>query len=232
MANKKPLIGITTSARKGHIMWWCSLLGVRLAGGKAIRITALNTTNHHQCDGYIIGGGVDIDPKCYGLENRASIDIEPERDTLEMKIIKDALAHKKPLLGICRGAQMINVVQGGTLHQDARDFYEKFVPSDNIIGKIFSRRLIYIVKDGILCTLFKNKPQLSVNSLHHQAINKLGKYLKIVAQDQLGIVQAIESENQREMFILGVQWHPEFMLHSKSHRRLFKALITSINKVS
>jgi len=229
---KKTLIGVTTSARKGHMMWLCTHLGVRLAGGRAVRITALNDRDYKPCDGYIISGGVDIDPTCYEQENKASIDIEPERDTLEKKVIAHALKHKKPMMGICRGAQMINIVQGGTLHQDARDFYEKFVPTDSVLGKIFSRRLIRIIKDGVLFNLFKEKPELSVNSLHHQAIYKLGKQLKIVAEDELGIVQAIEAENLQKNYILGVQWHPEFMLHSKLHRRLFKALIESAGDIA
>lgn len=227
MKQIKPLIGVTTSVRKGHIMWWYTHLGIKLAGGKAIRITALNDKDYTMCDGYIISGGVDIDPQCYGQENTSSVDIEPERDTLEQEVIAHALKHKKPLMGICRGAQMINIVQGGTLHQNARDFYEKFVPSDSVLGKIFSRRVIRIIEDGVLCHLFKKKPQLSVNSLHHQAIHKLGKQLKIVAEDELGIVQAIESSNPERIFILGVQWHPEFMLHSKENRKLFKRFIAS-----
>ncbi len=224
MTSKKPLIGVTTSARKGHVMWWCTHLGVKLAGGRAIRITALNDQDYKPCDGYIISGGVDIDPGCYGQENTASIDIEPDRVTLEQGVISHALKHKKPMMGICRGAQMINVFQGGTLHQDARDFYEKFVPSDSMLGKIFSRRLICIIKDGVLCRLFKQRPELSVNSLHHQAVYKLGKGLKITAEDEHGIQQAIEEEDIKS-FILGVQWHPEFMLHSAAHRKLFKVLV-------
>lgn len=229
MPRKRPLIGVTTSARKGHIMWWCTHLGIKLAGGKAVRITALNTQKYKYCDGYIITGGIDIDPQCYNQKNSASVDIEPERDKLEKDVITHAYKEKKPLLGICRGAQMINIVQGGTLHQDARDFYDKFVPSDSVLGKIFSRRRIFILKEGILHNLFKKKPELSVNSLHHQAIDKLGNGLVIVAKDKLGIIQAIEGKSSKEMLILGVQWHPEFMLHSKSHRKIFKALVTSVN---
>lgn len=230
MAKQKPLIGITTSARKGHMMWWCSRLGVQIAGGRAIRITALNNNDHRQCDGYIIAGGVDIDPSCYGQDNIASIDIEPERDTLEKRVIEHALEHKKPMLGICRGAQMINIVKGGNLHQNARDFYEMFVPTNSVLGKIFSRRKISIFKEGVLCELFRHSPTLLVNSLHHQAINELGDGMHITAKDDHGIPQAIENINSDDCTILGVQWHPEFMLHSKSHRKIFKALIKKCKK--
>lgn len=227
MNNKKPLIGVTTSHRKGLIMWWFTRLGIILSGGHALRITALNHKNHLSCDGYVISGGVDINPSCYGQENTASIDIEPERDNLEKEVITHAIESKKPIMGICRGAQMINIVRGGTLYQNARDFYQSFVPSDSIIGKIFSRRVINIIKDGLLSSLFKGKSRLYVNSIHHQAIHKLGNELKIVAEDSNGIVQAIESNNSDKHFILGVQWHPEFMLNRKSHRKLFLELIKS-----
>lgn len=213
-------------------MWWCNRLGTSLAGGTATRITALNGRDYKLCDGYIIAGGVDIDPECYGQENTASIGIEPERDSLEKQVISHALDNRKPIMGICRGAQMINIVQGGTLNQNARDFYEKFVPTDSMLGKIFSRRLIRIEKDGILCNLLKKNPELLVNSLHHQAINALGSELKIVARDESGIVQAIESDNPEKSFVLGVQWHPEFMLHSTLHRKLFNALILAAHRRS
>ncbi len=226
MSGNLSLIGVTTSARKGHFMWWCIWLAVLCTGGKAQRITALNGRDYKQCDGYIISGGADIDPQCYGQENIASIDIEPERDTLEKTVITHAIKHGKPLFGICRGLQMINVVQEGTLHQDARDFYETFIPTDSLLGKIFARRRITLLHDGILKGIFQRKSAVSVNSLHHQAINALGKHLKIVAEDDHGIVQAIESDNPGEQFILAVQWHPEFMLYRKAHRRLFKSVVS------
>lgn len=219
------LIGVTTSARKGTLMWWCTKLGLKLCGAHAIRLTAFQQERFKECDGYIISGGVDINPKLYHQTNIASVDIEDERDTLEHMVIEHALAKKKPLMGICRGSQMINVVKGGTLHQNARDFYDGFVPTDSVIGKIFSRRKINIYEDGILCSLFRNDPHLYVNSLHHQAIHTLGEGLKIVAKDALGIVQAIESENLDKQFIIGMQWHPEFMLHTTSNRKIFRRLV-------
>ena len=82
-----------------------------------------------------------------------------------------------------------------------------------------------IIKDGVLCNLFREKPELFVNSIHHQAIDKLGEGLEIVAKDELGIVQAIESKDMEKQFILGMQWHPEFMLHTKSNRKIFSAML-------
>ena len=206
-------------------MWWFTKLAIRIVGGRAVRLTALKQDNISDCDGYVISGGVDIDPSHYNQQNIASVGVEPERDELEMNLIKHALQHHKPLMGICRGAQMINVVKGGVLHQNARDFYDGFVPTDSVLGKIFSRRKVLIIKDGVLCNLFREKPELFVNSIHHQAIDKLGEGVEIVAKDELGIVQAIESKDMEKQFILGMQWHPEFMLHTRSNRKIFSAML-------
>lgn len=224
MRKQKPIIGVTTSIRNAETMWFFIRLGIWLAGGRAVRITAQTQTRYLDCAGYVIAGGVDIDPSCYGEANTASYNMEPERDTLEKEIIKHAFQAKKPLMGICRGAQMINVVKGGNLYQDARDFYEYFVPANSVIGKIFSRRTIYITKDSVLLRACP-KPKWLVNSLHHQAINRLGEGLAVTAEDDHGIVQAIENTVQADSYVLGVQWHPEFMLHRTRHRNLFRELV-------
>lgn len=226
MKQNKPLIGVTTSARRGRFMWWCTRLGVMLAGGRAVRVTALNNYSFEKCNGYIISGGVDIDPSIYGQDNRGSVDVEPERDTLEKQVIEHAIKENKPLMGICRGSQMINVVKGGTLYQNAREFFEGFVPTDSVLGKIFSRRKVTITEKGILYRLFEKDPELLVNSLHHQAVNKVGEGLHVVARDHLNIVQAIEATNSDKQFIIGMQWHPEFMLHTKANRKIFRALVS------
>ena len=227
MQKKKPLIGVTTSANKGYSMWWFIRLGVQMMGGKAIRISAIQNSNNFKCcDAYIISGGVDIDPQNYKQDNIASQDIEPDRDVLEQKVIKHALKNDKALMGICRGAQMINIVKGGNLYQKAGDFYEGFMPSENVISKAVLRRKIKITEDGILMKIFKHRPTLWVNSIHRQAINELGEGLKIVGLDKYGIVQAIECNDvKKNNFILGMQWHPEFMLYSRAHRKIFKSFL-------
>lgn len=227
MSNTKPLIGVTTSCQQGHIMWWLIRLGVTLAGGKALRLNVLNNRDFRHCDGYIISGGADIDPSCYGQENTASINIEPARDALEQAVITHALKEKKPLMGICRGAQMINITQGGTLYQNAQNFYGNFVPSESVFRKVFSRRKIRMIKKGILYELAGKSTYLSVNSIHHQAIHQVGKQLKVVALDDDDIIQAIEIKDSDGIFIVGVQWHPELMLYRTFHRSLFSTLIYS-----
>jgi putative glutamine amidotransferase len=228
MKKNKPLIGVSTSIYKSNVMWWFTKLGVILAGGKPMRLTAVAKYDISDFHGFVICGGVDISPDEYGQENRASINVEPERDNFENKLIKHALDKKKPLLGICRGCQMINVALGGDLHQNARDFYENFVPTDSVIGKMFVRRDIVLKEGGLLSKIFNSK-NIFVNSMHHQAVNKLGKDLKVTAHDENEMVQAIEAKDINNHFILGVQWHPEFMIYSKKHRTLFKKLVKEAN---
>ncbi|PIR38140.1 MAG: peptidase C26 [Alphaproteobacteria bacterium CG11_big_fil_rev_8_21_14_0_20_39_49] len=224
MKKKKPLIGVSTSINKSHLMWWFTKIAVTLAGGKPVRITAVTKHDIKKFEGFLICGGADISPDEYGHENTASIDLEPERDNFERRLIEHAVERKKPLFGICRGCQMINVVLGGTMHQNARDFYENFVPTDNVIGKILVRRDVEVKNNSFLWNIFTSE-KILVNSMHHQAVDELGKGLAITAHDENKMVQAIESDDIENLFIMGVQWHPEFMIYSTKQRRLFKEFI-------
>lgn len=221
---KKPLIGVTTSVSGGGVMWHCMRLGIFLAGGRAMRITAQSPNLYEQCAGYLISGGVDIDPACYGQKNIASFKTEPERDSIEELVILHALERKKPLMGVCRGAQMINVVMGGTLHQNVQDIYPDFLPSTTVVQKVFSRRPVDIGEDGKLASIFGGATRIHVNSIHHQAINTLGYGLTVTARDRHGIIQAIESLDSKQS-ILGIQWHPEFMLYRWGQRQLFRQMV-------
>ncbi|MDA0782296.1 MAG: gamma-glutamyl-gamma-aminobutyrate hydrolase family protein [Rickettsiales bacterium] len=110
------------------------------------------------------------------------------------------------------------------MHQNARDFYENFIPTDSIIGKILVRRDVEVKNNSFLWNIFTSE-KILVNSMHHQAVDELGKRLAITAHDENKMVQAIESDDLEKMFIMGVQWHPEFMIYSTKQRRLFKEFI-------
>lgn len=224
MKNSKPSIGITRPQDNGFLMWYCAQYLIKRAGAKTQQLTIdVDQSTYEQCDGYVLSGGNDIDPYTYGQDNTASINISSKRDQIELEIIEHALKHNKPMLGICRGAQLINVACGGTLHQNALDFYDGFVPTDSILGKIFKRKKI-VVKPGTHLHRMMNAPTLNVNSLHHQAIDKLGEGLIVSANDQYGMIQAIEYPED-DKFVIGLQWHPEFMPHSFVHRRVFRKLV-------
>lgn len=223
----KPLIGVTGPDKGGRILWWFTKLAVILGGGRAQRITAGGLHDYSQCDGFIIAGGGDINPKLYG-ESAILKDAQYDeaRDRLEREIIEHAKQNHIPLLGICRGLQMINVTLGGSLYQEAKEVLEDFLPSTSLISKIIGRRDVKMKKESKLFGILGGYEQYWVNSIHHQAVNKLGGGLRVIGREENNLVQAIEHDGDHP-FLIGVQWHPELMLHAPSARKLFKALVKS-----
>lgn len=223
----KPLIGITTGEEVNPFTLFMLKNGVRLAGGNPVHISpALNVDKVRDLNGLIVSGGGDIDPALYGQSNIASRNIEPARDRLESECVEMAYDGHLPILGICRGAQLLNVKRGGTLHQDAGSVFNGFMPTESLLGKIVTRRKVEVSEHSRLSRILENNMEVWVNSLHHQAQAKIGEGLREVACDKHGITQAIESEIPYH-FALGVQWHPEFMLYSNLQRRIFKALVAA-----
>ncbi len=145
---------------------------------------------------------------------------DPARDELEKELCLYALKRGLPLLGICRGAQLINVTAGGTLFQDTRDFYTE-TPH---IQTILPRKYINIDTDSLLHRVLE-LDSATINSLHNQAINRPGKDICVSARDLNGIIQAIE--HRRHPFAIGVQWHPEYLPQLEHQRRLFRALVVA-----
>ena len=154
------------------------------------------------CDGLLMPGGVDIEPARYGQETDEKCGkIDLPRDAMEWWILDTFLPTEKPILGICRGIQMLNVFQGGTLHQHIdghSDFKSRSTGCHNVTV-VPGSKLDEIVK----------KQQLIVNSLHHQVVDALGKDLAICAVSEDGYVEAVVHTSHP--FCLGVQWHPEHM---------------------
>ncbi|MEX1148184.1 MAG: type 1 glutamine amidotransferase [Sphingomonadales bacterium] len=214
----RPLIGVTASVRGGRYMWWCNRLAVLLAGGRAQRITVDDRPDMDRFQGFIIGGGDDITPTLYGDEIDPAIRIDPDRDRLEQDILTHAEDNSLPVLGICRGAQMINVHRGGTIFRDIADI-DDTMPR---VRTVLPAKHVDIRGGSRLARIMKLRG-VTVNALHHQAISRLGRDLDVVAEDLWGIVQGVESTQPR--FLIGVQWHPEFLFFLPSHLRLFRALV-------
>ena len=222
MVRPKPLIGVTEPAKGGYLSWCCIRTAVALAGGKAIKLTADKPQQAKILDGLILAGGSDINPALYGAPVVLTETYDHARDQLEQDWFKIMYTQSKPILGICRGAQMINVCLDGNLYESIRLICEEAKYPRNILSKIFARKPIAILPNSRLANLLK-RPICMVNSLHNQSIKKLGTGLIITDKEHNGIVQAIEAGDNS--FLVGVQWHPEYMLNSSRQRKLFKALV-------
>lgn len=225
--SEKPLIGITSGSTSRRFPILCHKFAVWRAGGRPIVIKPDSNMDYiRELSGIIISGGSDINPKLYDQKNTASVNIDDARDRLEAECISHAFNEKLPILGVCRGSQMINVICGGDLIQDIPTVLDGFVPTQSFWSKTFVRRKIMIESGSRLSRVLGNNKEAWVNSLHHQAHNKLGQGLRIVARDEQNVVQSIEGVNQ-DHFVLGVQWHPELMLYSSEQRKIYKALVAA-----
>ncbi|WP_407494230.1 gamma-glutamyl-gamma-aminobutyrate hydrolase family protein [Pseudooceanicola sp. MF1-13] len=216
----RPLIGVTTSKRSGWRIFPLVALNVWLAGGKAVRWGAGRPADVSSIDGLIIGGGDDISPDLYGGEVVASARLDPARDALERRLVGEAQEQNKPVLGICRGSQMINIALGGTLDQDAYATYS----DSRYYRTVLPRKTVRVLPDTRLIEHTGADP-MKVNALHSQAVNKLGEGLRVAARDSGGMIQAIERVS--DPFALGVQWHPEHLFYARRQRALFRALVAA-----
>jgi putative glutamine amidotransferase len=147
-----------------------------------------------------------------------ALTVDRPRDHLELTLLAESFAQRRPVLGICRGSQLINVFFGGDLHQDL--WAADLAPSR--YDTILPRRPVQIAESSRLLDQL-GTASLRVNSLHNQAVRNLGDGLRVAARDHDGIVQAVE--HRRRPFFLGVQWHPEYLPQLRSQSRLFRGLV-------
>ena len=220
MARLRPRIGVTTSRRSGWRVYPLVALNLWLAGARGRRWTARRDADIAQVDGLIVGGGDDISPTLYDGDIRLAARLDPDRDALERGLVEAALAAGKPVLGICRGAQMLNVALGGSLHQDA---FARHARSPRM-RTILPRKDVRIEPGSHLAGIAGTAP-MRVNALHSQSIDRLGRGLRVAARDAGGMVQAIE--RVEAPFALGVQWHPEHLFYAHRQRALFRALVAA-----
>ena len=160
-------------------------------------------------DGLVLSGGVDVSPRNYGEHpRRPEWAGEPRRDEHEIGLLKAFAARDKPVLGICRGLQLMNVAFGGSLHQDVlEDGAVEQIHRDPEQYDLLTHAL-HIVRPSYLYDLYQATDVL-VNSVHHQAIRELAPGLEAMARSGDGLVEAIR--HQEHSFVLGVQWHPEWV---------------------
>jgi putative glutamine amidotransferase len=205
-------------------MWWFHWVSMRLMRVEPVRLLApIDSSRLETLDGFIIGGGDDIGAELYQGEPALDVRIDPARDKMEMAVLSHATPRHIPVLGVCRGAQMLNVFMGGSLHQDMRRAFQDVPP----IWTPLPRKTVHLIKGTRLQRIF-DLDHLRVNSLHRQAIDRLGEGLIVAAKDEHGVTQAIETTQCR--FCFGVQWHPEFLIYSASQRRLFRTFVETVEK--
>jgi len=178
-----------------------------------------------KCDAIVLTGGIDMEPTEKVEYENAPEEFNVTRDLFETEVLKLSLEQKKPILGICRGFQLINTYKGGTLHLDNGKTKNEIHKKEDL-DKIHPIR---VEEDSLFYKIVKQKKG-EVNSAHHQSIDKLGMDLKATAYSEDGVIEVIESSNPEKQFILGVQWHPERMndLENPFSKNIRTALINTI----
>ncbi|MBS3746516.1 MAG: gamma-glutamyl-gamma-aminobutyrate hydrolase family protein [Wenzhouxiangellaceae bacterium] len=249
----RPRIGVTGPDRGGLAAWMFTALAVWWAGGRPSRIRPGRRVAFESLDALIIGGGADVSPALYGEHRRLPVrelrdagafgwrralgyvlfpllwlvrrlltkkrgGLDPARDEMEQELIGKAIAARLPMLGICRGMQLINVALDGTLHQSLEGFYDEY-PA---IRSVLPRKQVELAPGSRLQRILGREQSL-VNALHRQAIDRLGSGLEAAAREANGVLQGFEAVGDR--WLIGVQWHPEYLPQRRAQRALFKDLV-------
>lgn len=240
----RPLIGVTTSEMREAVrtvpapegdpptremaLGIVYLRAVEQAGGLPVVLPPLDRAAIgpllDRLDGLCLSGGPDLDPEAYGQRpHRLLGEVEPDLDGFELTLAREADARGLPVLGICRGAQALNVARGGTLHQHVAD----------VVGDCIAHRQaeiarvpthLVVVEDGTKLSRIAGPGELAVNSFHHQAVDEVGRDLVVTAHATDGLVEALE-DPRPDAFFLGVQWHAEGLTEDPRQRALFAALV-------
>jgi len=211
---------ILTLTSVGAIPWMIPLVGDDRETLRGI---------YAELDGVFLPGGADVDPASYNEERHPLCDqSDPARDRVELTLIRWALEDRKPILGVCRGVQLLNLATGGTLYQDLNAQFPGSIKHDYFphVGNYPRDYLAHTVRiaEGSRLGGLVGLPEIKVNSLHHQGIRTLGQGLVATAVAPDGLIEAVEVADDH--FAVGVQWHPEVLSdNDPAMRRLFEAFI-------
>lgn len=171
--------------------------------------------------GLLLAGGGDVDPRWYGEVPHPKLRaVDRQRDEMELGLTRAAMAAGRPVLGICRGAQVLGVVFGGKLCQDLPS--EAGTTAHAAEGRAGTRHRVRVASGSRLHWIV-GADEVEVNSFHHQANAGLGDGLRAVAWAEDGVIEGVEGDS--DGFLLGVQWHPERMIASEVTRRLFATFV-------
>lgn len=222
---KRPIIGITSSMSDSFIRMKRTYFDAIVdAGGipmfmphnggaeDAAKFAAL-------CDGFLFAGGDDVDPKHYGEEIAFdNVETTPLRDDFEIALVEVIKNDNRPILGICRGEQILNVAFGGSLYQHIDGHRQEELGRCNI-------RPAKVVEGSFLRSLSEGE-DIMVNTFHHQAVKQVAPGFIVSARAEDGTVEAIEPEVKTDRFFLAVQWHPEFFYRTdKTAENIFKTFV-------
>jgi len=238
---KRAVIGITgayvqhNSFMEGLYVHHDYHQAVAMNGGLPIVLPYINSELSLEmlklCNGLILSGGEDVDPKFYGQDSYPNLGATiSERDEVEIALVKQAIQCQIPILAICRGLQILNVALGGTLIQDISQQIDKPLQHFQTSARSCATHEVMIDRDSRIHRIF-GEEKVRVNSLHHQALNIVAKDLKVAAQSADGIIEAAEYNGS--WFVIGVQWHPESLVSSHPMMgKLFAEFITSAQSCS
>jgi len=232
-----PIIGITTAHRRDKDCFFCRRSyssGIEQGGGIPFLLPspgdeALIKVYVELIDGLLLSGGGDIHPLYFGEEPHWKLgEVSPERDFFEVNLIRGILGTGKPVLGICRGIQVLNAALGGALYQDLQSQlphsfqHRQEVPRSHPTHKI-------MVRENSRLARILGVTALRVNSLHHQAVKDAAPGLQPVAWAEDGVIEALEAPDHP--FLLGVQWHPEALWETdQASAALFRAFVKAASK--
>lgn len=212
------LIGVTGPNLRMRWAWWATRWHLHRCGASAHNLTVAGGYPAADYDGFIIGGGNDIDPAIYGGDVSSSRDIDPLRDEYELKVLDLAEQRGLPVLGICRGSQLMNVHAGGSLYGDVSSLRKHTLNR----GTLLPRKHVTVVEDSALAKMI-GAETTKANSLHRQAVKDVGQGFVVNAKDRDSIIQGIEAV--AKPLRVGVQWHPEYMPQRPDQRRIFAAFV-------
>jgi putative glutamine amidotransferase len=237
----RPVIGICTDlvAQPNQTAYTKLATGyidsVIASGGFPLIIPPMIKENHanldlylQQCSGVIITGGMDLDPRKSGLPTSQQVRPMPaRREDSDRYVLSKIVEKKLPVFGVGVGMQLINVYFGGTLFLHLPFDNPKAMPHSDPSGQVH-RHMVNLEPNTVLDDIYGGG-EIRVNSMHHQAVNQLGKRLRVSAKSPDGIIEAIESTDPN-WFCLGVQWHPECDTAAKLDMQIFENFVAAAGK--
>ena len=218
----RPVIGYVTAPAGDTLLSFLVGAVIRLSGGKPQRLKREPDGGQRRFDGLILMGGLDIHPSRYDASIEVESQFDPERDALETSWLQHARDHDLPVMGVCRGLQMLNVFYGGDLHQKLDPELTRDWPNGPL-GYTFFRKQITLTGDSMLAEVVAPHESVWVNSLHRRAVRTIAPGFHAIACGDHGGVQAIQSDVSP--LRLGVQFHPELLVYRRDMRRLFRTFV-------